>query len=347
MLKTIELQNFQSHKNTLLEFDPGVNVIVGQSDSGKTAIIRALRWMVWNRPSGDAYCSTWGGDTKVTIDTDDAYIVRSKDTENKYILGDTHFTAFGTNVPDEITKALHIDEINLQQQLDSPFLLSESPGSVAEFFNRIARLDKIDTATQQVNRWIRELTECIKYDQTSLEKHEVELTKFEHLEKFEAEVEVLEAMHERWLRKEQQLNKLEWLIGELQEVEGSIDVHSDLLTAEHSVTAVSCLITQRDALLEGYDTLYSKITDILYITDQIAQNDHLLKDEPYILALNIQIEKRDTMKMKQESMRKLVKNVLAELEQLRQAETELEVLHKRFDKEFPDMCPLCGQEVHK
>jgi len=55
MIKYLQIQNFQSHKDSLLEFDPGVNVIVGSSDSGKTAVIRALRWLVWNRPSGDAF----------------------------------------------------------------------------------------------------------------------------------------------------------------------------------------------------------------------------------------------------------------------------------------------------
>jgi len=66
MIKTLSIQNYQSHKDSTLEFDPGVNVIVGSTDSGKTAIIRALRWLIWNRPNGDSFRSTWGGDTKVT-----------------------------------------------------------------------------------------------------------------------------------------------------------------------------------------------------------------------------------------------------------------------------------------
>jgi len=46
MINSLTIQNFQSHKNTTLEFDNGINIIIGQSDSGKTAIIRALNWVI-------------------------------------------------------------------------------------------------------------------------------------------------------------------------------------------------------------------------------------------------------------------------------------------------------------
>ena len=38
-----------------MEFDSSLNVIVGPSDQGKSAIIRALKWALYNEPSGDFY----------------------------------------------------------------------------------------------------------------------------------------------------------------------------------------------------------------------------------------------------------------------------------------------------
>ena len=84
MIQKLNIQNFQSHKDTKLEFHPGVNVIIGQSDSGKTAIIRALRWLIWNRPGGDDFRSDWGGGTVVKIKIDAREIMRGKDKENVY-----------------------------------------------------------------------------------------------------------------------------------------------------------------------------------------------------------------------------------------------------------------------
>lgn len=44
-IKSLELENFQSHEHSLFEFSPGLNVLTGESRSGKTAIIRALGWI--------------------------------------------------------------------------------------------------------------------------------------------------------------------------------------------------------------------------------------------------------------------------------------------------------------
>jgi len=164
MIHKIQIQNFQSHKRSSLELSAGVNIIVGASDSGKTAIIRALRWLLWNRPGGDSFRSHWGGDTSVTIDTSDYEISRSKGKENLYTLGNTEFKAFGTDVPEEIQQALNLNEINLQQQLDSPFLLTSSAGEVAAHFNRIAHLEDIGKGLKTAQSKIRELTQEIESD---------------------------------------------------------------------------------------------------------------------------------------------------------------------------------------
>ena len=51
-IKKLDLINFQSHKFTSLELADGLNVIVGPSDNGKTSILRAIRWVLFNEPQG-------------------------------------------------------------------------------------------------------------------------------------------------------------------------------------------------------------------------------------------------------------------------------------------------------
>ena len=48
MIKSVSIQNFEAHEDTTVQFGDGMNSIVGLSNSGKSAIIRALMVVVDN-----------------------------------------------------------------------------------------------------------------------------------------------------------------------------------------------------------------------------------------------------------------------------------------------------------
>ncbi len=150
MIKSLSLRNFQSHQDTEIEFVPSVNIIVGQSRHGKTAIFRALKWLIENRPAGDEFKSHWADKegTEVSLELDSGQVItRAKtDSDNYYDLNGQPFRGFGQDVPRPVAEALNIDQINTQFQFDTPYLLFDSPGQVAKTLNRIVHLDAIDRA---------------------------------------------------------------------------------------------------------------------------------------------------------------------------------------------------------
>ena len=75
MIKSIDIENFQSHKKTRIDFDPGVNVIIGRSDSGKTSILRALNWVINNKPSGEAFIRHGNKEARASIILDDKHMI--------------------------------------------------------------------------------------------------------------------------------------------------------------------------------------------------------------------------------------------------------------------------------
>ena len=93
MIEGLKISNFQSHRDSSLEFSPGVNALVGDSDCGKSAVMRALLWVITNQPQGDAHVSNWLKDKKgkvkgicqvsVLLDTGTVTRSRGKD-ENSY-----------------------------------------------------------------------------------------------------------------------------------------------------------------------------------------------------------------------------------------------------------------------
>lgn len=46
----LRIQNFQAHKDTTIEFDR-ITTIVGPSDTGKSAVLRAFKWVEKNELS--------------------------------------------------------------------------------------------------------------------------------------------------------------------------------------------------------------------------------------------------------------------------------------------------------
>ena len=92
MISKIELKNIQSHKDTTIELDPGINIIVGSSNNGKSTIMRAINWVTYNRPLGiDTLASHWILDKKgnlkdtmsASIFTDDGHSVTRKRTKDE------------------------------------------------------------------------------------------------------------------------------------------------------------------------------------------------------------------------------------------------------------------------
>ncbi|NMA49739.1 MAG: AAA family ATPase, partial [Tissierellia bacterium] len=168
-IKKLIIQNFQSHKYSELEFGQDLNVIVGPSDSGKTSIIRALKWVLYNEPSGDFFIREGESEVSVTIELSNNTILKRYRTKSKngyqLITSDgieTVFEGIGTSVPQEIiditgiSKMLldgdHSNAINLGEQLEGPFLLSEKTSTRANAIGRLVGVDIIDEALREVLR---------------------------------------------------------------------------------------------------------------------------------------------------------------------------------------------------
>lgn len=66
-IETIELVNFQSHKHTLIDCHPELNVFVGESGHGKTAIQRALSFVFEGKKGGQNYIHKGETECSVTL----------------------------------------------------------------------------------------------------------------------------------------------------------------------------------------------------------------------------------------------------------------------------------------
>src|SRR5699024_512 len=102
------------------------------SDSGKTAILRGIRWALYNDPSGDYFIREGAYQCSVTIVFSDNTKVKRYRSKNKnvYYLYDESdnefkFEGFGTSVPDEIIEATGIKKILLDKDVSKSFNISD------------------------------------------------------------------------------------------------------------------------------------------------------------------------------------------------------------------------------
>ena len=296
MFTKLELKNFQSHAHTELEFTSGVNAIIGASDSGKTAIFRALRWMIWNRPLGDAFRSDWGGDTSVTLQVPDHTITRWKyDKEHGYIVDGVKLTAIKTEVPEDVTNILNIDDINLQQQFDRPFLLDSSSGEVAAHFNKVAHLDNIGNTLKTLTSWQRTLNQDIRVHESNIKEYEQDLLKFDFIPEMEIKVEQAEKYQEQLEMLSKEMAGLSSIIDSLEEIELQLEEIKPLLALESKVHEYLLLRDEKVAQEASKDALYSVICEVNVSLHSLLELNALQAKETSVNAAIEIIETRNTM----------------------------------------------------
>jgi len=289
MFRFLKIEKFQSHDDTLISFDKGVNVIFGLSQAGKTAITRAMRLLIDNRPLGGKFFSDFAGDkgeTKITLGlegSNDISVIKSikvnKDgdkqvTKTAYTIGETEFSSPKDQVPDQVVAALNLSELNIQRQFDPPFLVSASGGEIAKTINRITRLEEVDD-------WVSELTSEINAgnrDVVRMEQEaksliqEIEIYKdIEETDKIISDLQSAVGMIAKLLI---QKNDLDKMLVQFEDVTKELEALRDFLLVERYVKKAES--HQRD--IDFYEEIESLIGEYDLLTNTINLDNLDLKD---------------------------------------------------------------------
>jgi exonuclease SbcC len=169
MISRILLRNFQKHRKLDLKLDQ-VTTLIGPSDVGKSAVIRALRWVMTNTPRGNSFMRHGAKKCSVTIWVDDHKIKRIKSgTTNTYVMDGHTYHSFATGVPEPIQNVLKIYDENFQAQHDNVFWLSLSPAEASKRLNEIADLQIMDDSIRKVLSIKKEAEHRVKFSREQRE----------------------------------------------------------------------------------------------------------------------------------------------------------------------------------
>ncbi len=261
MIKRLELTDFESHKHTVIDdFSDGLNLIVGDSNSGKSSMLRAIKLAAYNMFDtasvriGAKFCI-------VRIDTDKGYVkVKRGQKVNEWEVcrigeAPVKFEKVGKNIVPQAAEVIGLKmvtlgdvefPVNVMSQLESHFMLSgvgdkNATGSMrSQIIDEISGLSGLETLVKEVAgdtiRFARERNELVD------KQHEIEeqivpddvftnedalLTEAEgHIDKHESLLRVLneaEACLSKWRTLSDNLSMRQSDISRLPDVSGLKD----------------------------------------------------------------------------------------------------------------------------
>lgn len=142
MFEQIELQNFQCHPSLSLSLDR-ITTLVGASDSGKTAVLRALDWVCYNRGKTAILLRRGASDVSVSLKVD-GHTLKRTSKDNAYYIDNTSYTTIGRSAPPELGPLLRMGEDNVQRQHDGLFWFNASGSALVSNLNRVVDLSKLE-----------------------------------------------------------------------------------------------------------------------------------------------------------------------------------------------------------
>lgn len=151
----LSIRNYQIIRKADLVFTPGLNVILGQSNNGKSSIIRSLETALFNIPRanhitlGETY-------SQVIMQYNGNEIIWQRDSKSSsqvtYTVNGELYQKLSKGQPEFITELFGISEeviddnklrLNFQKQMTFPFMLDKTPAQLFKFIIQSSEKDNL------------------------------------------------------------------------------------------------------------------------------------------------------------------------------------------------------------
>ena len=189
-IKELQLINFESWYNNIIEFDKGLNIIIGNSDSGKSASFRALDTVI-NGKFKDSSITFGKKKSEVKIIFEDNHFasrIRSK-KENIIQYDNLVFERIGKEIPNEYFEALGNTKLNLNDdksidlclysQFANHFFITSSDIEKSKIIGAACGINIIDKIVDNINSDIRHNNTDIKYLKNTIDEQQIKVNQLE------------------------------------------------------------------------------------------------------------------------------------------------------------------------
>jgi len=332
MLKELRIRDFQKIKKLDLELSPDITTITGASDRGKSAIVRSLKWITKNVPSGDAFIN-WDGAKKASVQLSfDSHILqRTKGGVKNYYKFDNHtYHSFGTGVPNTIEQALNLADINFQGQHDKMFWFSESAGEVSRQLNKIINLEIIDKTLTNLDSEKRKSNQTINIIKSRVSQARKQLKKLKYIQFMNRDLKFVEKLQNRFQKTQQDASILNDLLNK---------------AIKHQREQTNAATLKQDAdLAVQKGNLYAKTADQLIkltLLINFAKKQQSIIDNcppPLTSIIELRDNYYNTIQTRQK-LSELLNKISIYQEEIKQWNLKKTELQKRLQEKITKLCP--------
>jgi chromosome segregation ATPase len=246
-IDSIHIQDFQNHQDTHIKLVPGLNIITGSSDSGKSAIVRALdlafldtfrkqdvrdgqknSHVTINFRNGDTYKRTKGDINELEFQYAGKEIQKHSRFSKKFPQEALDFLG---HIPKTSTNALPF-----AGQEDKLFLINLSDEAIGKEISKLLGIYDLEEAATLLGSDINKLSVDIKRLNTDIENTKKKLEPFENLDLKLKTIEELKNLQSEYESTEQYIQDCEsflkhflTLIKEINKCKSDLSVQNELL----------------------------------------------------------------------------------------------------------------------
>lgn len=293
-ISKIILENFQSHEYNEFELNSGLNVFVGKSSAGKSAIQRSLAWVYENEGTDPRRFIQVGKDfTRVQIHLSTGVIIsrlveKKKTGKNGYEIFDpktgetTYYNTKGLPIVQEILgfSGLQIDDrksipLNFQKQGMSWFFIGDSftNSDRAKIIGAVYQTHYVDAVIKDLESSTKKTKILMKEKQKHIDSTVKEMEKYDHLPQLNKTIATVSERLEDLSDLEEKKEQIKAIVSEMKAIDENIRVEKETVERYKHLSLVESRLFQ----MEGNARKLVQAKEIKREMDEIQRNLHTQK----------------------------------------------------------------------
>jgi len=343
----LKVKGFGQHIEKVIKFTPGLNVLVGESEVGKTMLIRALYLLIENSPrGGEKLYQSWFTDNPLSIQLKDDQGNAIKRKKNKYYLnGGDPLKAFGTGVPEPIRELFNFKEINWQKQLHPHYLLFSTGGSAGKILNNATGMAVQELLVNEIKSNLSDSKSEIKRLKKNNDEYQQTLERLKNVTRFRMKAEAIINMKQDAIEIGKKSDRLENILIQLEEIN---EIKNSYRKVEKHMETLNQILEDYKEV-DVYKAMINKLIGILNKVNSIEIFDHT-KVVDYLQSLQ-RLERLNSELTTAKTIINLLEKYILEVKEQKEFQQKYLAEMKQIEKDLEDTfyklgyCPFCNREI--